>query len=77
MSLGAREEFTVTAYYKTSAMLSTLCAIKQTTQMKRQPSYIQLGVKTNRTSFIYGNRNGRNYIIAKAVSYYEIGTEDS
>jgi hypothetical protein len=28
-------------------------------------------------NIIYIHRNGRNYIIAKAMSYYEIGIEDS
>jgi len=32
----------------------------QITQIRLEPSYKQLEVKTNRTSFSYGNRNGHH-----------------
>ena len=37
-------------------MLDT--TIRKHTQIRHVPSYKQLGVKTNRTSFLCGNRNG-------------------
>lgn len=38
--------------------MTPLWRVKQTTQERYDPSYKQLGIKTDRTSYLYGNRNG-------------------
>ena len=40
--------------------MTPLYAIKETPQIRYQPAYKQLELKTNRTLISYGNRNGHH-----------------
>jgi hypothetical protein len=42
------------------ALDTTMCKQTQITQIRHEPSYKQLEVKTNWTSFLCGNRNGHH-----------------